>query len=198
MPAIIEDTRQHAGKHDAKHGWFAAHGIEVVRRKLDSGDYMRDGSNVTVDTKASVDEVAGNMSAGHRRFRNECIRARDAGLRLVVLVENMQGFAKTGDLYRWTNTHCATCHVRQSARCNPRAAGKCPRHRKNKPIQGDRLAAAMTAMERKYGVRFEFCRPEDSARRICELLGVEYEQDAGCRAQAAFDGLQDAPDQAGN
>ena len=174
MPVIIEDTRQHAGKHDAKHEWFAAHGIEVVRRKLDSGDYMTASSNITVDTKASVDEIAGNISAGHRRFRNECVRARDAGLRLVVLVENVQGFEKVADVYRWTNTHCATCHVRVSAHCAPREPGKCLRHRKNKPMQGNRLAAAMTTMERKYGVRFEFCAPRDSARRICELLGVDY------------------------
>lgn len=32
----------------------------------------------------------------------------------------------------------------------------------------------MGAMERRHGVRFEFCARRDTARRICELLGVPY------------------------
>ena len=178
MSTIYEDTRQHRDKHKVKHEWFADHGVTLERKYLKTGDYMREGSNVTVDTKASVDEIAANISSQHKRFKNECERAQADGLRLVVLVENMQGFTEIRDLYRWTNTHCATCHVRRSASCNPRGPDKCPRHKKHKPMQGDRLAAAMLTMERKYGVRFEFCKPKDSAKRICELLGVGYEQDA--------------------
>ena len=55
---IYEDSRQQAGKHEAKHAWFAAHGIELVRKKLDTGDYATDGSNVLVDTKRNIAEVA--------------------------------------------------------------------------------------------------------------------------------------------
>lgn len=194
MSTIYEDTRQQAGKHKVKHDWFAEHGVTLERKHLKTGDYMREGSNVTVDTKASVDEVAANIAAQHKRFKNECERAQADGLRLVVLVENMQGFKEIRDLYRWTNTHCATCHIRRSASCNPRGAGKCPRHKKNKPIQGDRLAASMLTMERKYGVRFEFCKPKDSARRICELLGVGYEQDATSGEGPSRAGVQDAAD----
>lgn len=176
MPVIIEDTRQQAGKHERKHGWFAAHGVELVRRKLDAGDYMREGSNITVDTKASVDEIAGNISAGHRRFRAECERARDAGLRLVVLVENLNGYRSIADVSPWTNGHCAACFKYRRKMCDPRGGGGCARHgKRGKPIQGDRLAAAMSTMQRRYGVRFEFCAPDESARRICELLGVNYE-----------------------
>lgn len=196
MSTIYEDTRQQKGKHAKKHEWFAVHGVELVRRKLDAGDYMRDGSNITVDTKASVAEIAGNIASQHKRFKAECERARNAGLRLVVLIENTQGFNCIADVNRWVNTHCATCHVRTAYSCKPRSGGKCPRHRTNKPIQGNRLAAAMSTMEHKYGVRFEFCTPNESARRICELLGVSYEQDASGGTQAARDGVQDAADKA--
>ena len=176
MPVIYSDTRQHAGKHQAKEEWFAAHGVELVRRKLDFGDYMSDGSNISVDTKANVGEIAGNISAEHKRFRAECERARDAGCRLVVLIENELGYGCIADVGAWTNTHCAKCNVRRNRGCDPDAAGRCPRHNtRGKPIQGHRLALAMSTMARKYGVRFMFCDPKDSARIICELLGVEHE-----------------------
>ena len=185
--AIHEDTRQqvHGGvdKHAAKHGWWAGHGVDVRREKLDFGDYMAYGSNVSVDTKRNVDEIAQNINGkSHARFRRECERARDAGYRLVFLVENELGYENAGDVVRWENTHCAKCHMRarrgNEGGCRPlEPHGKCPRHGTNKPIQGARLYKAMRTMEGRYGVRFEFCRPEDSARRICELLGVDYERD---------------------
>lgn len=166
---IYEDTRQHEGKHKAKHLWWAEHGVEVVRRKLSTGDYMRDGSNYTVDTKCCVNEVAQNVCGNqHDRFRRECERARSEGCVLVVLVENRHGYREVGDVVRWRNRY-----------------GK---------VTGKRLLKALLTMQERYGVRFEFCGPRDSARRICEILGVEYEQDAGGGAQAAPAGLQDAPD----
>ena len=135
---------------------------------------MRDGSNITVDTKASLSEIAGNISSQHRRFRNECERAAAAGLRLVVLVEE-RGYSCIADVCAWTNNHCAYCSWRKSRKCDPKEPGKCPRHRTaQKPIQGKRLAAAMQTMSDRYGVRFEFCDPRDTGRRICELLGVDY------------------------
>lgn len=44
------------------------------------------------------------------------------------------------------------------------------------------MAKAMQTMGERYGVEFMFCSPRDTARIICELLGVDYEQDADCGA----------------
>ena len=178
---VYEDTRQQKGKHEHKRSWWAAHGVEVVRRKLDFGDYARDGSNVCVDTKADVDEIAKNINgAAHDRFIRECDRAYNAGYRLVFLVENDLGYTNLGDVVRWTNGHCVKCG--ENCETNPRGIcrpldphGKCPRHDKRKPIQGPRLYKAMRTIEARHLVRFEFCPPGEAARRICELLGVEYE-----------------------
>lgn len=177
---MIEDTRQHKGKHEAKHEWFSSHGVERVRRKLDFGDYMREGSNYSVDTKASVDEVAQNINGkSHARFKREMERARDAGCVLVVLVENTKGYKSVNDVRRWTNTHCVMCGNRMRRACVPMDPhGKCMKHGTMKPIQGPRLARAMKTMEGRYGVRFEFCSPDESAQRICDILGVSYERDA--------------------
>ena len=173
---IYEDTRQHHGKHELKHEWWAAHGVTVHRLKLDFGDYMADGSNVSVDTKRSVDEIAQNIGGkAHGRFRRECERAADAGYRLVILVENDEGIADVGDLLGWINGHCRACVlIRKCKPSNPN--GKCARHGTMKPIQGDRLARAMSTMAAKYGVMFRFCTPEDAARDVCELLGVDYDE----------------------
>lgn len=173
---IYKDTRQHKGKHVVKERWWASHGVSTITRKLDFGDYMADGSNVSVDTKRDIDEVAMNISRQHKRFTNECKRAQEAGHRLVILVETVENVHSVEELPKWTNGHCRACRG-----CDPRSGGKCPRHGTNKPIQGPRLMKAMQTMGERYGVRFEFCRPKDSARRICDLLGVEYEQDAESR-----------------
>lgn len=173
---ITTDTRQQAGKHVHKDRWFEEHGVETVRAKLDFGDYMVEGSNVSVDTKRDVAEVAANIGGRqHARFKRECQRAQAAGCRLVVLVENLNGYGSVQDVRSWTNSHCSRCIHAARMACDPRdASGACPRHGTKKPIQGPRLAKAMETMERRYGVRFEFCHPRDAARRICELLGVDH------------------------
>lgn len=180
MADLIEDTRQQAHKHEVKHAWFAAHGVEVERRKLDFGDYMRaDGTgNISVDTKRSIDEIAQNIGGKeHARFRRECERARDAGYRLVVLIEQDRGYDNLGDLVRWTNTHCVKCGYRVRGACRPHVKdGKCPRHKTKNPIQGARLYKAMCTMHDRYAVNFEITTREECARRICEILGLEVDE----------------------
>ena len=169
MSTVICDTRQQAGKHTHVDRWLEAHGIEYEYRKLDFGDYQRaDGlSNVSIDSKKDVQELAGNLGRDHARFTRECERAAAAGYRLVILVEQHPEYNGVG-AGAWTNGLCARCR-----RCNPRDRGRgCQKYR-FKPIQGPQLAAIMSTMERKYGVRFEFCSRRDTARRICELLGIE-------------------------
>lgn len=179
MATIYEDSRQqvhHGDKHAVKHAWWADHGVEIVRRKLSFGDYMADGSNVSVDTKRNVDELAQNINGKyHDRFRRECLRASDAGFRLVVLVENELGYTAAADVARWMNTHCVKCHYRAAMKCRPMSpSGRCARHGTRKPIQGPRLVKAMATMGERYGVEFMFCAPADSARIVCELLGVDH------------------------
>ena len=171
------DTRQQAGKHENKHEWWALHGVPTVRVKLDFGDYMTDGSNRSIDTKRSIDEIAQNINGKqHGRFKRECQRAAAAGYRLVILIENEDGITDFGSLQAWTNTHCRYCvHFNKKA-CDPRDSGeKCRKHGTRKPIQGERLAKAMQTMTERYGVLFAFCHPKESAKIICELLGVKYD-----------------------
>lgn len=174
---IIEDTRNKPGFHALKNEWFAAHGIEVVRRKLDTGDYSLDSdtAKIFVDTKRSVSEIAQNISRDHERFKRECLRARDANARLIVLVENEHGYLTIPDVARWVNDECRRCKYANV--CDKGAKGPCmnPRHKKSKrkPIQGPRLALAMQTMSERYGVEFMFCHPSQSAPIIASILADE-------------------------
>lgn len=178
---LYEDTRQQVhgtDKHAQKHEWWQAHGVELVRRKLDFGDYATDESNIVVDTKRNMSEICANLcgkTREHNRVRNEMERASESGYRLVFLIE-CTGYASIGDVAGWTHDHCKKCVHYKRKECKPRdLKSKCLKHSTRKPAQGDRLAKTMQTMSRKYGCRFEFVRPRDSARRICELLGVAYE-----------------------
>lgn len=177
MPKIYEDTRQHNGKHKQKHRWFEQHGVQLEPCALPFGDYQANGSNLSVDTKASIAEIAGNIcSNDHARFRRECERARDAGYRLAVLIEDTQGRTDIREIGAWKNDRCRRCNVRP---CNPlNDAVKCanPRFGFHKPPQGHRVLATMNTMHRRYDVDFYICPKRESARCICELLGVPYEE----------------------
>ena len=172
---LTEDTRQQKGKHENKNRWWAAHGVTVKRAKVDFGDYVTDGSNVSIDTKRSMGEVAMDCGKDHDRFAREMERAREAGYRLVILVEVGAPYRTLDDVARWTNDACKRCERYRNLLCDPRANNRCQKYRR-KPMQGPTLMRIMRAMEENHGCVFEFCHPMHSAMRICELLGVEYER----------------------
>lgn len=173
MPDIWEDTRQQVGKHENKRRWFESHGVEVERRALVTGDYERaDGlSNILIDTKRSLDEVAMDVGRDHARFVRELDRARDAGCRLVVLIECGAPYHDLDDVAQWLPMPCRRCEHRGHA-CEPRSGGRCRRF-KRKPMQGTTLLSIMRKMAENHGCVFEICHPLHAAARICELLGIE-------------------------
>jgi len=176
-PHILEDTRQKVGKHERKRLWFEAHGIRVERRALLTGDYERaDGtSNVLVDTKRSISEVAMDVGRDHKRFVKELDRARDAGYRLVILIEVGAPYKGLPDVVGWVNDACKRCEHRRNGRCDPTQPTHCAKFRR-KPMSGATLARTMKTLELEHGCRFEFVHPRKSAQRICELLGLEVMQ----------------------
>ena len=172
---IYEDSRQQGGKHENKHCWWDAHGVTYQRKKLDFGDYMDASglSNVSVDTKRSISEVAMDVGRDHARFVREIERANTAGFRLVVLIEVGGPYSTIDAIERWTAIPCRNCANRRYGSCDPHASG-CARFR-SRPMQGETVLKIMRRLEQDHGCRFEVCRPSQSARRICELLGVRYD-----------------------
>ena len=148
---IIEDTRQQENKHQQKHEYFASNGVDVIRCKLPFGDYSLP-PKVAIDTKKGLDEIAGNICGykdEHQRFKRECIAARDAGCKLIFLIENDIGIQSLEQVHTWVNPRTPF---------NP----KC--------VQGPRLQKAMETMSERYGCEFLFCDYTETAEKIIELL----------------------------
>ena len=161
---LYEDTRQKTGLHTMKHDRWRELGIEMFRMKLDHGDYMLDpNGRISVDTKQNMSEIATNIGSDHMRFRNECIRSKDASCQLIILVENLDGIRSINDVPMWVNPRKTQWDIKRDLgmKCRPVP-----------PISDERLMKSMQTMESRYGVRFEFCSPEESADRVLELLGA--------------------------
>lgn len=175
-PKIQIDTRQQANKHVHVDSWFDAHGVEYFYKKLDFGDYaaIGNGSNIVCDTKQTVQELAGNCGREHARFARELDRARDAGCRLFILVEELEAYNDRERLHRWVCRTCRMCVEFRAKRCDPNR-DRC-RKRRSKPLNGAVLAKIIAKLERDHGALFLFCKRGDSARIICDLLGVEYDE----------------------
>lgn len=146
---IQEDTRQQAGKHDIKHKWFEEHDVALVRCKLPFGDYAPIPP-ISIDTKRNMDEIAANICGKeHRRFINECKAAKAAGCQLIILVENLDDIDDVTQVHEWVNPRSVI-----SSKC----------------VQGPQLQKAMETISERYGVMFQFCRPEAAASKIVEML----------------------------
>lgn len=167
MAALIEDTRQQAGKHGLKRRWFEEHGIEVVRSKLIVGDYMLVGGTVSVDTKKDVYELLADVEQQHARFVGELETAQRLGIQLWVLVENRHGVTGLSTLEKWVEP---MDHYMMRKKKAPNAQRK----------GGRRLAKACRTMEERYGARFAFCRPSEAGEFVMRILeGGAQDADAG-------------------
>lgn len=149
---IIEDSRQKVGQHDIKHACFEQMGVQIIRNKLPFGDYAK-APQISVDTKANMSEIAQNIGSDHKRFKNECIAAKEAGCKLIILIENTEGIKTVDDVHTWVNPDLVY---------------------RPKAITGVRLEKAMKTMNERYGVVFEFCKPDEAAEKILILLQGEH------------------------
>lgn len=98
---IIADTREQNTPEARKR--FARFGVPVLRATMNYGDYCglikTNGEPLhnlkttisapcVVERKMSLDELAGNLTRGRKRFQQEFERARKAGAHVYLLVEN--------------------------------------------------------------------------------------------------------------
>ena len=100
---LIEDTRQVVGKHKLKNEYFEKMGIEVVRSKLLFGDYQNpQNPSIAIDTKKDIQELIGDLTKDHERFRNELLLSKKCGAKLIILIED-EKVTCINDLYTWYN-----------------------------------------------------------------------------------------------
>ena len=168
MQMIQCDSRQKRKHHDRKEKYFEEHGYKIVHSKMLVGDYCipSDGS-IAVDTKADISELYGNLIQQHDRFHNECVLAQEAGIKLIILIENKDGVRTVDDLKNWKNPQMLRYF--KAKRKAERFGGKPPKP----PASNVQLVKIMHSMKRDYGVEFLFCAPEESGAEVIRLLKGE-------------------------
>lgn len=142
---IIVDTREQ--KWDHIRDYFDRNGIEYVIQKLDEGDYLNtDCPVVVIDRKANLQEIATNLSSGKGniiRFVKECRRAQEKKMRFIVLIEGTS-CQTMKDVATWQSKY-----TKQT---------------------GKWLTDKMFNLTVSYDVEWMFCKKNETARKILEVL----------------------------
>lgn len=150
MRVILEDSRNRIDKNKHIREQLESLGYKVDRSKLYVADYQfADSGKIVVDTKQDLSELCQNVISDHERFRNECIRAQEANIQLIILVADPT-ITGLQDVFGWKN---------------PR------RFYSKKATTGRQLGKILYSMKSKYNVDFQFCKKEEIGKRIVELLG---------------------------
>ena len=165
---IMIDTRekQHAIKRILSE--FVKHGIQSISSKLYVGDYMSlDNPRLIIDRKQSLQELCGNVCQQHERFKRELLKAMDAGIQLVILVEHGADIKSLEDVYFWKNPrkHEVRWRVVNGKREKYVVSAKA--------VDGNQLYKSLCTIRDRYHVCFEFCEKKDTGARIVEILSKE-------------------------
>lgn len=149
---LIEDTRQVVGKHKLKNEYFEKMGIEVVRSKLLFGDYQNpQNPSIAIDTKKDIQELIGDLTKDHERFKRELQLAKKCGAKLIILIED-EKVTCINDLYTWYNWRLK----------------KSP-----KATKGSTLAKMLYTIENNtedYNCQFAFTKKSECGAKIIDLL----------------------------
>ena len=134
--------------------YFDTHRVKYVRTKLYIGDYQYlENPQLVIDRKQNIAELATNCCTKDRvRFKKELERARDAGVTVVILVEQNRYKSidktievnKISDLILWESKYGT--------------------------IRGEQVFRVLNGWLFKYPLRIEFCDKRSTGRRIKEIL----------------------------
>ena len=148
---IIQDCREKCGHHLAIEQYCKTHEIPLIRKRLEVGDYMlgeiKCGKVVpigkrSIDTKQSLSETASDLYRDKVAFNKKYKKCLDNGIELYVLVE--QEIKSLNDILSWSSPHSK--------------------------ISGKMLYDMIDRVRKSYGVKFVFCRKENVAQTIINIL----------------------------
>ena len=149
---IIQDCREKSGKHENVLRYFKEHEIAVIRKRLDVGDYMigtiengvaKPIGKRSVDLKSiGIIELAKDLYQDKKSFNKKYKKCYEQGIQLYVLVE--QEITSLNDILSWSSPHSK--------------------------ISGKMLYDMIDRVRKSYGVKFVFCRKENVAQTIINIL----------------------------
>ena len=98
---IICDSREQKNQHILK--YFEKKNIEYETKKVDEGDYKLEGKDtICIERKGNLNEIMANITQA--RFKRELERAKQKGVKLIVLIENSSNINSIDDIpLKWKN-----------------------------------------------------------------------------------------------
>lgn len=145
---------------------FDANNIKHFSSKLLVGDYMSlDNPRLIIDRKQNLQELCGNVCQQHERFKKELLRAMEAGIQLVILVEHGPDIKSLEDVYFWENPRKHEVKWRY-------VNGRREKYVVSaKAVDGNQLYKSLCTIRDRYNVRFEFCEKKNTGKEIVRILG---------------------------
>lgn len=150
---MVQDAREKKSKHCNIETYCREHNIPIVRKMLDVGDYRLATINNTgqleyinnraLDTKGGgALELANDLYRDKLQFNKKYKKCYNQGIELYVLVE--QEIKSLNDILEWSSPHSK--------------------------INGKMLYDMIERVRKSYGVKFLFCRKEDVAQTVVNIL----------------------------
>ena len=170
---IQVDTREHKEEWKRVQKQFdAIEGVSYFRSKLYVGDYQSlDNPRLVIDRKKDLQEICGNVRQQHERFKKELLKAMDAGIQIVILIEHGSDiqcledviFFNQPEMTRW---RWKTVEVDSKKK-------KVREKYQQKAINGNTLYRSLCTIRDRYNVRFEFCEKKNTGKEIIRILEGE-------------------------
>ena len=149
---IIQDQRERHGHHNNIEEYCKQHDIPIIRKRLEVGDYMlgtiengkvKPIGKRSIDVKSGLlDELANDLYRDKVAFNKKYKKCYENGIELYVLVE--QKIKSLSDILSWSSPHSK--------------------------ISGRMLYDMIDRVRKSYGVKFVFCRKENVAQTIINIL----------------------------
>ena len=160
------DTREHAKEWERIKGQFDTLGVQCFRSKMYVGDYQSlDNPRLVIDRKKDLQEICGNVCQQHERFKAELLRAKEQGIKLVILCEHGADVKSLEDVYFWQNPR--KYQIRWKTVNGKRVKDVISA----KAVDGNQLYKSLCTIRDRYSVDFIFCQKEETGRKIMEILG---------------------------
>ena len=109
-----------------------------------------DNPRVVIDRKQNLQEICGNVCQQHERFINELKRARENGIKIIILCEHGSNIKTLADVQGWVNPRLRT---------SPKA------------VSGKQLFKILFTIGQRYDVDFVFCDKRMTGYTIAKILG---------------------------
>lgn len=148
---VLTDSRERENKHITD--YLTKCGIKYEKTTLQYGDYSfylpkaATGSNdiffhdtVSIERKATLEELSGNLTQKREQFEREFLRARNEGCKIYMMVENPGGY---GDIIE---------------------------HRYNTQFEPKSFIGSLQAFESRYNVNVRFISKEHAGYFMCNIF----------------------------